>query len=283
MTVVLLEPEVIAQAQAGCPAAFATLYEVFRAPITNHVAGMMSHGAVHGAEDAADFTADAFLKVWLALPHSRPNPHPKAFAGWIFQIASNVCRDALRHRKLMKWEPLDALPGDSPSLVAADHHASSPERACLAQELASEVRSVLDALPPHHRDALVLREFRELSYDEMAERLGTNRASVKCELVRARTAFRAKYDARQQRNGAARSRPLPDTCPLWVVATWSKRHTAWRYHVCISVLLPGQHGKQRRFGTYATVDEAEAVVRRMAPQLRPSEYMASHTDDLVAA
>lgn len=279
MTAVLLAPEVIAQAQAGDPAAFAALYEAFRAPITKHVAGMLSRGAVHGADDAADFTADAFLKVWLALPDSRPDPHPKAFAGWVFRIATNVCLDELRHRRLVQWQPIDALPDAAPSLVEADHDAISPERACLARELAGEVRAVLDALLPNHRATLVLREFHDLSYDEIAARMGTNRAAVKCALVRARTAFRTKYDARQQRLGAERSRPLPDTCPPGVVAQWSTRWTAWRYHVCINVLLPGQHGPQRHFGTYDTVDEAAAVARRMAPILRPAEY----ADDAVAA
>ena len=60
------------------------------------------------------------------------------------------------------------------------------------EEVAQITRSVLDELPQIFREVLVLREFEDLSYQEMAETLGISIGTVESRLFRARARFREK-------------------------------------------------------------------------------------------
>lgn len=179
------ESTVVALAQAGDREAFDWLYERYHARISTFVARMMG-----SAEDASDLTQDAFLKAYVNLtdPRSRAHRDPELYVGsWLYRIATNVCRDALRHRKVVKWQPWESfLSVFHVAQVAPD----SPERDALDREDAAEVRAILDRMHPRYRLFLELREYHGLSYDEMAAALRVSRATVKSVLLRARDQFR---------------------------------------------------------------------------------------------
>lgn len=199
-------PELIARAQTGDHAAFEQLFTHYETQIFNFVYRLMGD-----RDDAAELTQDTFLKAYLALPKTAPD---LKLQGWLFRIATNVCLDELRHRKLVKWERLADFFGTflSPSSGTASHtnprearrHGhklidrdidANPEAAALAREHAEAVQRTLDRMRPTYRACLVLREFHDLDYDGIAAALSTSRNAVKSLLYRARYEFEHHWRA----------------------------------------------------------------------------------------
>ena len=138
-------------------------------------------------EEAQDLTQDAFVKAYTALPKM---PADLKVKPWLYRIATNVCIDALRRKRLIKWQPWDRfLALFHPLQVSPD----SPERQALQQEEREQVRQVFARLTPKHRRCLALREYQGLSYAEIARELETTPNTVKTLLYRAREAFRRHY------------------------------------------------------------------------------------------
>ena len=176
------EAVLIARAQAGDHAAFETIFNQYQTAIYNYIYRLMG-----SAEDAYDLTQDTFLKAYLALAKTSDDLRVGA---WLYRIATNVCLDELRHRKLVKWQPWESFVSlFHPSQVARDN----PERDALQEETKHEVEEVLNRLSPRYRAALVLREYHGLGYEEIAQVLGTTRTAVKTLLLRARESFRYHY------------------------------------------------------------------------------------------
>lgn len=169
---------------AHTEALFAQLFEQYEQPIYQYVYRLLGD-----AEDARDFTQDAFVKAYKKLPATleKGNFQPQA---WLYRIATNVCLDELRHRKLVKWQPWETFVSlFHTSQIARDN----PERDALQRETRHEVQIVLDRLSPRYRAALILREYHGLGYEEIADVMGTSRTAVKTLLLRARESFRLHY------------------------------------------------------------------------------------------
>jgi RNA polymerase sigma-70 factor (ECF subfamily) len=148
--------------------------------------------AVHSREDAYDLTQETFLRAYAALPKLTGE---LKMGPWLYRIATNLCMDQLRRRKLIRWEPLD-------SLLSVFHprqtSRESPEREALRHESREMVHRVLAKLPPKYRLCLVLREYQDMSCEEIAEVLGTTRSAVKSLLFRAREEFRVVHERLEQ-------------------------------------------------------------------------------------
>lgn len=186
------EAALIARAQAGDHAAFEAIFSQYQTQIYNYIYRLMG-----SAEDAYDMTQDTFLKAYLALPKTSDDLRVGA---WLYRIATNVCLDELRHRKLVKWQPWEAfISVFHPTQVAKD----SPERDTIDRENTEEVQLILEKMHPKYRMCLVLREYHDLSYDEIAEVLNTTRAAVKSLLFRAREEFRQVYGKVERKPGRA--------------------------------------------------------------------------------
>lgn len=169
---------------AETEALFASLYQQYEQAIYAYVYRMLGD-----PEDAIDFTQDAFVKAYRKLPETLAKGNFQAQA-WLYRIATNVCLDELRHRKLLKWQPWESFVSlFHPSQVARDN----PERDALQSETKHEVEVVLEKLSERYRVALVLREYHGLGYEEIAAVMGTTRTAVKTLLLRARESFRLHY------------------------------------------------------------------------------------------
>ena len=109
---------------------------------------------------------------------------------YLYRIATNLCMDQLRRRKLIRWEPWEAFVSlFHPKQVARDN----PERDALRQESRELVHRVLQELPPRYRICLVLREYHGMSCEEIGDVIGSSRSAVKSLLFRAREEFRQVY------------------------------------------------------------------------------------------
>jgi len=126
------------------------------------------------AEDAAQ---EAFVRVWQNL-HRYQAQH--AFRSWLYRIAANAALDSLRREH--PAVDLDSLPLSDPD--------ASPEQSVEANQRAQQVRQAIRRLSPALRIVLVLREYQELSYQEIAEALDIPVGTVMSRLNSARSQLR---------------------------------------------------------------------------------------------
>lgn len=180
------EAACIERARHGDQIAFAEIYQHFERPIYGLIYRLMGN-----AEDAFDITQDVFVKAYKALAKTSPDLNLSA---WLHRIASNTCLDVLRRRKIVRWLPWD--PTEHANITPASAN-DEPERQLLGQETRRQVQAVLNQMNERYRLCLVLREYQELSCEEIAEIMGTSRQAVKSMLFRARDQFREIYEKQQ--------------------------------------------------------------------------------------
>ena len=127
--------------------------------------------------EAEDVVQDACVRAMRFLPSLRDaDARP-----WLFAIVRNAwySRAARRAGSPERW-PYDTARND-PADSAPD-----PEARLLRQHAVGRVREALEQLPPDFREVLVLREFEEMSYKEIASVVGVPIGTVMSRLARAR-------------------------------------------------------------------------------------------------
>lgn len=122
--------------------------------------------------DADDATQTAFMH---ALNGLRRGVVPQFELTWLLRIAENVCHSM--HRRAYRRYERDELPADV---------ISREEDVTLITEQYETLCGALESLPDQQRRAILLREWRGLSYDDIADELGVSHAAVETMLFRAR-------------------------------------------------------------------------------------------------
>ncbi len=135
-------------------------------------------------EDANDAAQEAFLSAWKGLPNFRGEAN---FSTWLYRLASNAAIDHMRKGKRQQEE--SSLDNDDAPLSVPDQ-GPGPQEALEGRELREAVTAGLQALSEDHRKILILREYQELSYDEIADVLDMDLGTVKSRISRARQALR---------------------------------------------------------------------------------------------
>jgi RNA polymerase sigma-70 factor (ECF subfamily) len=169
--------------RGGRPAtAAAALSEQLFARHHRMVAGLC-RALLRDPAEAEDAAQQAFLSAHRSLLNGA---EPREPAAWLATIARNECWARIRGRMR---EPLAT---DAADTVVGGHDpvAEAIRRADLAALWAA-----IEALPRTQRDALLLREFGGLRYDELAAALAVSESAVESLLVRARTRLRSQLKA----------------------------------------------------------------------------------------
>jgi RNA polymerase sigma-70 factor (ECF subfamily) len=138
-------------------------------------------GYMGNAADARDLTQDTLAK---ALVHYGQD-NPEHVQAWIMAIARNTCLDHLRRRKARG-------PQQPISEFTAIDWRTSEDNASKDEEIRI-VRKAISCLPAPLREVLVLREYGELSYEEISRALDIHIAAVRSRLSRARQAVLRFY------------------------------------------------------------------------------------------
>lgn len=161
------EDALLARARDGDADAFDALLRPRRARLWS-----VCLRVVGDRQDAEDALQDALTAAWLHLGSFRGEAR---FDTWLYRIASNAALAVARRRRERAVDPHD-LPEDGDLL--RDH----------ADQVADvdRVRRALAALPEQFREAVVLREVADLTYEEIAAHQGVGVQTVKSRLNRAR-------------------------------------------------------------------------------------------------
>ncbi len=135
---------------------------------------------IQDADDAQDAAQDVFMKAYSSLKNYRPEA---SFYTWLYRIAVNTCLDYRKKSRPVPFEDesaIDNLPSEQPSA----------ERLYEAKEAGGLVEIALRKLPGRLRAVIVLKEIEGLSYEEIADSLGTSVGTVKSRISRAREELR---------------------------------------------------------------------------------------------
>ncbi len=162
---------------------FSQVYAQYREPIYKRIMALVSD-----QEEAAELTQETFLRAFKALSKMTGTLNMSA---WLYRIATNVAYDALRRRKVIRFDPLDALSYEPCGAVLDDPQAfyNGP------YEL---IRQAMERLPSSYQQALLLYIERQYTYAQIAEALHLAPKGIKMYLSRARRRLREQYALLEQ-------------------------------------------------------------------------------------
>jgi RNA polymerase sigma factor (sigma-70 family) len=159
---VLSDERLATMAGSGSDPAFAILYRRYDGPLHGYCLSI-----VKNAEDARDVLQSAWMKALVAL---RSQSRKAPVRPWLFRIVHNEAIDVIRRRR--GEEPLQDSHQCSAGSAGADEVAAGREQV-------AEVVADLRALPEGQRAALVMREWADFEYEEIALALATSEVNAR--------------------------------------------------------------------------------------------------------
>jgi len=137
----------------------------------------------HNSSDAEDLVQETYLKALRGFASFQPGTN---FRAWIFQILRNTFLSSCSRLERRMTVALDSE--DEGPELAVDME--TPETILMNRSNAQLVQRAIGDLPVHYREALLLCEVEEISYQEIAEILSVPIGTVMSRLARARKAVR---------------------------------------------------------------------------------------------
>jgi RNA polymerase sigma-70 factor, ECF subfamily len=138
----------------------------------------LAYRVIGREEDARDVCQETFLRAFRALNGFRGQAK---FSSWLYRIALNLCRDWVRKERrtpvVQAPEELEVL-----ELAAVREPAASIEDLVARRELTRVVERAMARLPDEQRTAIILKEYHELTFQEIADLVGCPLSTVKTRL-----------------------------------------------------------------------------------------------------
>jgi RNA polymerase sigma-70 factor, ECF subfamily len=131
---------------------------------------------------AEELVQETFYRAYLSLE----TDVDERIKPWLLRVARNALIDHERKRKRTK--PKDV------SFFEEKLVSQGPEQSLFVRERVDDVKQALLTLPDKQRQAVVLRDFRQLSYQEGAEAMGVTLAEFKVLLFRGRQTIRQRLE-----------------------------------------------------------------------------------------
>jgi len=153
----------------------------------------MVHQLLRNQQDAEEVTQDAFIRAHRALGNFRGD---SAFSTWLYQIATNLARNRYWYwwrRKRDKTVSFDQPVSDDNSTPLSEVFSTemdTPGDITVTQELVDHIAVGMEKISAKHREVLILRNVKNMSYEEIAEVLDISVGTVKSRIARARESLR---------------------------------------------------------------------------------------------
>jgi RNA polymerase sigma-70 factor (ECF subfamily) len=169
----------VEQAKAGDQRAYGLLFERHRPKLAQMIMYL-----VHDRAEAEDLVQESFIKAYRALHHFRGD---SAFFTWLACIGINTAKNYLNTRRrrsqseVFLSDQADNMPEDERTDIV------TPEDVCACHEIVAIVNAAFDTLNDEQRRAISLHEEDGLSYQEIAEAMGSPIGTVRSRISDART------------------------------------------------------------------------------------------------
>lgn len=138
-------------------------------------------------EEVDDLSQEVFVRVFRSLNRFE---FDSSLYSWIYRIAVNLCIDEIRKKRIRKLIPLDFLTEKKLESEKRSKESPTGSDELLLKEKQEVIRGALDKLSPVHRAVILLREYQDLSYGEIAKTLRISPQAVKSRIFRAREELR---------------------------------------------------------------------------------------------
>ena len=153
---------------------------------------------------AQEITQDTFLTAYQKL---RTLKNHNLFAGWLYVIAANRCRDWLKKNRL-PMDSLDITDANEVDKVSYSRYVAEKQKADADETRREVVKKLLQKLPESERTVMMLHYLGEMTINAISEFLGVSQNTVKSRLSRARNRLKKEEDIIQESLGSFQ---LPDS------------------------------------------------------------------------
>ena len=170
--------ELVNAGKSGDREAMSQLVTTFAPSVHNLIFSIIRDGSV-----VEDLAQETFVRMLLSIDRYE---FRAPFRSWLFRIAVNLCRDHMRKKKvrrIMTRFQIDQNTGEEQSFVDSEQ---DPTNKVHESERMHIINQALNKISESSRIVFVLREMKDLSYEEISESLGWKIGTVKSRLFRAR-------------------------------------------------------------------------------------------------
>ena len=153
----------------------------------------MVHQLLRNQQDAEEVTQDAFIRAHRGLVSFRGDA---AFSTWLYQIATNLARNRYwywwrrRRDQTVSFDQPVSETNNTPLSEVFSTEAANADDLTVTQELIDHIALGMEKIRAKHREVLILRNVKNLSYEEIAVVLGISVGTVKSRIARARESLR---------------------------------------------------------------------------------------------
>lgn len=173
------DEQLVEKAKQGNRNAFDLLVIKYQFRVRAIVAKLLRH-----VDDVDDVAQDTFVRAFKALDNFRGDSQ---FYTWLYRIAINTAKNHnLSGVRRLPVIDIEIATAETVHGSEKLHEIETPETQLFCQQLAAEIRKVIDDLPEDMRAAVSLREYGDLSYDDIAEIMDCPTGTVRSRLYRAR-------------------------------------------------------------------------------------------------
>ena len=133
---------------------------------------------------AIDLSQNAWIKAWQRLEQFHGDAR---FVTWLNRIITNLCIDELRRQKRLKTDSIEEIQEDTgPVENRMEIQDFDPIAKLNQQELRERIDDAMDKLSVNHRTVLLLYEYEQLEYKQIADQMDTTIGTVMSRLFYAR-------------------------------------------------------------------------------------------------
>lgn len=182
------ELKLIKKAQKGDVSAFEQIISRYQSVVYS-----VSYRYAGNSEDASDMAQEVFLKMFRTINSFK---FRSRLSTWIYRVATNTCLDLLKKQRSVFSENAYSYDGGFEDLDGNQNFAEvedtrfMPDKKAEQAETKDVINRAIGRLPDDYRTAVILRDIRGLSYDEIADITDCSVGTVKSRISRARKNLR---------------------------------------------------------------------------------------------
>ncbi len=177
-----IDLKIIAKCQSGDIDAFAYIVDYYKEPIIGFIGRFLGNWS-----QAEDIAQEIFLRLYSKISKYDINEKAK-FSTWLFTLAKNACIDILRKNKH------DFVPLDSISEKELSCQSETIKQNIYQEQIGNYISKAVESLPIDQRMAFILKEYQDLSCEEVATICNCNAGTIKSRLSRAKEKLRKKLE-----------------------------------------------------------------------------------------